>query len=129
MIAEGKDVEILAKGESMYPFLRHGKDSVILRRADNLQLYDIVLAKTGNEYVLHRIIKIEDNDNIILMGDGNIHDTETVTRTDICAVVTIIARNRGKGKEIDNERNMAIMWRRLLPIRKYLLRMLHLLYR
>ena len=44
LLAEGKDVVIPTKGNSMLPFIRGGRDSVNLRRLDTLEVGDIVLA-------------------------------------------------------------------------------------
>ena len=59
-IARGKNVTIIPKGNSMMPFIRSGKDSVILSPAgDEIAVGDIVLFKLGGRHILHRIIHVE----------------------------------------------------------------------
>ena len=61
-ISAGGTVEINARGTSMLPLLKEGRDSVVLRSPEKpLKKYDVILYKrdTGS-YVLHRIVKIKD---------------------------------------------------------------------
>ncbi|MDF2804327.1 MAG: putative transcriptional regulator [Anaerocolumna sp.] len=60
LIDKGKRVRITVTGNSMYPFLRDSKDSVILTFADytDIRFGDIVLVlQNDGVYVLHRVIK------------------------------------------------------------------------
>lgn len=122
LVSEGAKVVFIPKGASMLPFIREGKDSVVLKSPEDLCVGDIVLARnTPGAYVLHRIIEI-DGDNIVLMGDGNIIGTETCRVSDILAMADKIIKD---GKEIDcrsnNHLRKAEIWKRLKPIRRYLL--------
>ena len=121
-LREGKSVVIPVKGYSMLPFIRDGRDSVELRGKVELEVGDIALARLGNgHFVLHRIWEI-DGERVILMGDGNISGKEVCSRGDIIGVASKIFRGK---KVIDCTsaayvRNVKI-WRRLLPIRRYIL--------
>ena len=121
LVNEGEQVSFLTKGMSMLPFIRGNEDSVILKKDDNLLLLDIVLAKVGDTYVIHRIIRI-DGDKVTLMGDGNIRGVERCYRSDI--VAKAIRIDKGK-RQIDctgkSHRRWAALWRWLLPVRRYLL--------
>ena len=75
LLNNGHTVEFMPQGTSMRPFIEGGHDSVILGRNKNPKVGDIVLAKTNQQYVLHRIVKINNND-IILQGDGNLQGYE-----------------------------------------------------
>lgn len=99
MLSEGHSVVLMTKGGSMLPFIRGGKDSVELVRADSYGPYEIVLAEvTEGHYVLHRILSVEGS-AVVLKGDGNLRGTETCRVDDIKGrVVKIISR---KGKETD----------------------------
>ena len=56
-------------GNSMEPFIS-SQDSVTLCKADNLKKYDIVLCKNdNNKYILHRIIKINKQNDFYIRGD------------------------------------------------------------
>ena len=72
-LQEGKMVSFTVTGMSMYPFLCHGRDRVIVGKTDqnHLQKGDIVLLKTNSGcYLLHRITKITEN-SIVTTGDSN----------------------------------------------------------
>lgn len=106
----------------MLPFIRNGRDSVMLTGKFQLQKGDIVLAKTNQgTFVLHRIIRLNEQ-TITLMGDGNLRGTETCERKDVFGKVTVILKN---GKTINpyNPWNSwkSVCWIKLLPLRRYLL--------
>lgn len=123
LLEEGKRVSILAKGNSMLPFIRGGRDSVLLEKApENLQRGDIVLFKTEGHYVLHRILHI-DEDRVTLMGDGNLKGQEHCSRKEVLGKAVCIMP---PGKTAVNcnkpyERMKAKVWGMLLPLRRYLL--------
>jgi hypothetical protein len=93
LLDEGHMVEFTPQGVSMRPFIEGGRDSVLLRKCKKLKLGHIVLAKIGEQYVLHRVVKFEGN-KIILQGDGNLQGQEECRGKDIIAYVV---RLKGKG--------------------------------
>ena len=121
LVKEGSQVTFMPKGCSMLPFIRGGRDSVVMKKDDNISYLDIVLAKTGNTYVIHRVISI-DADKVTLMGDGNICGKEYCHKNDIIAKVVKIIKD---DKQIDctdgSHKRKAELWKRLLPARRYLL--------
>jgi len=123
LLAEGRDVVIPTKGNSMLPFIHGERDSVILRRIDSLEVGDIVLAELREGvYVLHRVFAL-DGDDVTLMGDGNNRGTEHCRRKDIAGTaVGVLKKGR---KEVDCRSPKALRqaraWRRLLPLRRIIL--------
>ena len=122
LIEEGQEVIFKPKGVSMLPFIRGGRDSVLLRKADGLKAGDIALAEISEgRYVLHRIETIED-EMIVLMGDGNLVGRERCRKGDVMAVaVKIIKENKEIDCQSPRHMRMAEIWKRLLPVRRYLL--------
>ena len=122
LIEEGQEVIFKPKGVSMLPFIRGGRDSVLLRKADGLKVGDIGLAEISEgRYVLHRIEKIED-EVIVLMGDGNLVGRERCRKEDVMAIaVKIIKENKEIDCQSPRHMRMAEIWKRLLPVRRYLL--------
>ncbi|MBR5836751.1 MAG: S24/S26 family peptidase [Bacteroidales bacterium] len=122
LIKEGSQVSFTPKGVSMHPFIRGGKDTVLLDKPERIQKGDIALARVAPAtYVLHRVTSTTE-DSIILVGDGNTVSMERCRHEDVIAVVTTIIKD---GKPIDchsrsHLRNAAI-WRMLKPVRRYLL--------
>lgn len=125
-LREGRRVILQVKGNSMLPFIRGGRDSVELMAESSYGIGDIVLAEIDKgHYVLHRIVAIgghEAADKVVLMGDGNLRGTEECMRSELVGMVRLILKN---GREIDpntrKERRKAEIWRRLLPVRRWLL--------
>lgn len=128
-IKDGHTVTISVKGWSMRPFLEHLRDKVVLDSPQGAKVGDAVLAEiSSGHFVLHRIIDIKHTqedcqlDEITLMGDGNIHGTEHCLRKDICGIVTHYIRPNRTLSATDPKliRNINI-WKKLLPIRRFLL--------
>ena len=116
LLAEGREVELRPKGNSMLPHIRQDRDNVVLFKKDTVQKGDIVLADLGGRYVLHRVIA-EDGERLILKGDGNVRGTERCMRKDVLGTVVKIIRN-GKRSVVPGK---ARFWIALSPIRRYLL--------
>lgn len=128
-IAEGKSVIFKVKGNSMYPFLRNGIDSVKLAPVNQkLAKNDVVLFKFNGKHVLHRIIKIE-GDKYILQGDGVIKNKEYCSSEDIIGVVTHICREDGKMIAVKSFkwRILPEIWFILRFARRYLLAIIRII--
>ena len=109
----------------MRPFLEDRRDSVVLSPVGStLHEGDAVLAElTPDHYVLHRIIGI-DAEKVTLMGDGNIRGTEQCRKQDICGIVTRYIHPRCAFNADSRMMHWAVpLWRKLLPIRRYLLKL------
>ncbi len=122
LVDMGDRVTLRVKGNSMLPFIVGDRDSVILERANDYLVDDIVLAELKEGfYVIHRVIDIVGNE-YTLMGDGNFRGTERCHKRDIRAKAISIWRN---GKRIDcdnvNYRLWVKRWKALLPLRRYIL--------
>ena len=119
MLAAGRDVVLVPKGRSMLPFIRGEVDKVLLKQVPQSQLKvgDIVLAHVGERYVMHRIIHLKGN-QVTLMGDGNLRGTELATRSEVVGAVAEIITPEGHHRKPTR----GWLWRRLLPVRKYLLK-------
>jgi len=72
-LAEGRQAVFTVTGMSMWPFLCHGRDQVVLEAVEpeTIRKGDIVLLRTfpGN-YLLHRVTRMKDG-KIETTGDGN----------------------------------------------------------
>ena len=122
LLAEGKVVRLKARGRSMEPLIREGRDEIVLSAYIEPKKGRIVLARTEEGIVLHRIIGIDGN-AVTLMGDGNLYQTESCSMEDVIAGVTSIVRN---DKSIDPECFMEIfkarIWMIARPVRRPLLK-------
>jgi len=122
LLAEGKQVTIPVKGFSMLPFIRGEKDLVVLEKPGELRRGDIVLFRIGNRYIMHRILEVK-GDGLEIMGDGVLANREHVTRDDVCGRAVSILRNGRRAVDPDSprQRRRAETWRKLLPVRRWLL--------
>ncbi len=131
LVDEGKEVTLRVKGNSMLPFIRGDKDSVVLRKVDSpLRRWDIILARDVDDRLLiHRIVALTP-ETVVMMGDGNLSYTEECLRTNVIARVEQICKDE---KRIDCYTQLmltkAIWWHRLLPIRRYLLSLYRLTHK
>lgn len=86
-------------GASMYPTF-HRNDLLTIVKQDSYSLYDAVLYKTNNKYLVHRIVDIKDN-HFIIRGDNTVLD-ERVENIQLLGKVKSLIR---KGKQIDLDEN------------------------
>ena len=87
LLLEGSPVKVAVKGQSMLPFFISGaKVSLRPIRPEDFRKYNVVLADTGHNFVIHRIIAL-DGDRVTLLGDGNIYGTESMTRDKVYGII------------------------------------------
>ena len=128
-LAEGRPVRFRLKGNSMFPLLRNGKDSVILEKCnlDTLKPMDVVLFRYKGNHVLHRILRRENN-QLLIQGDGSFVAKEQCTVDDVVGKVVQVCRPSGKVLSVNSWqwRLPSRLWRLSNPLRVFLLRLGHL---
>lgn len=123
LVDEGLAVTMLVKGRSMLPFILGGQESAVLTQPGDIRPGDVVLARIdGCRYVLHRVMEVS-ADTVVLMGDGNIRGQEICRPSDVLARADEVVGADGRHRRLDTPkaRRQARVWRRLLPLRRYLL--------
>ena len=123
LVNEGLAVILLVKGRSMLPFILGGQESAVLTRPGEIRPGDVVLARiNGCRYVLHRVMEV-DADRVVLMGDGNYRGQEICRKEDVLARTDEVVAADGTHRRLDTPkaRRRARLWRRLLPVRRWLL--------
>ena len=105
LLAEGRQVTILVRGNSMRPLLRDGRDKVILRKAndEDIKIGAVLLFRYRGSHVMHRVTRIE-GDVITFEGDGNYKLQEVASRKDIIAVMETVVRPSGRRIECSSRR-------------------------
>lgn len=127
LLAEGRQAVFTVTGMSMWPFLCHGRDQVIVSQgeAKMLQRGDVILFQTplGN-YMLHRITALRDG-MFETTGDGNIFRDGWFPISCVRARVTEFVR-KGKRIRCGSLRWKLVfrLWMLLYPVRPLLLRVL-----
>lgn len=115
-LKDGKVIALVPQGISMLPFIKGGVDQVYLLKKDRVVVGDIVLVEYHGKHILHRVYAV-DGEKITLMGDGNLEGTERVAADEVMGTVVDIVHN---GRHLKPKK--AWLWRHLLPIRRYLLK-------
>lgn len=109
ILLEGNKVTVAVKGQSMLPFFTSGS-TVLIRpiKEEDFKKYAVVFADAGNHFVIHRIININDNE-VTLLGDGNIVGTEKMTKDKVYGIIDCSALHLFFAK----------IWLYLRPLRRY----------
>ena len=125
-LAEHGSLTYTFKGSSMNPMLREGRDifAVKAKTAERCRKYDVVLyRRPPNQYVLHRIIKVRENDYVII-GDICVTKEYGIRDEDIIGVLTGFVR-KGREYSVTDRRYLCYvhLWCDFLWIRIGLLRL------
>lgn len=123
LIENGHTATIVARGNSMRPFIEDGRDKLVLGRADSIAEGDVVLAEVSEGcFVCHRVDKVAGG-MVTMRGDGNVVGTEVFPEEKVRAKLIQVVRN-GKTYTLTTSRAWKLysaIWPRLLPVRRYLL--------
>jgi signal peptidase I len=98
VLRDGVDIEIMVKGQSMFPMIREG-DKVRLGKINHKKDFNIgriVMFMKDNTFIAHRIVrryKIENKQYIITKGDNNIFFDEPVLLSSVIGIIKEIKRN------------------------------------
>ena len=123
MLKEHQYVAYTCTGFSMLPLLRQRKDIVEIRPVTSRpKKYDVILYKRGDQYILHRVLKVLP-DGYIIAGDHNTFIETDIKDDCILGVMTRIIRN-GKSITPDNiwYRLYVHLWCDAYPVRMLLLK-------
>ena len=118
VLAVGGSLPLRVTGVSMRPFLKEGRDTVLLMPVEGvLRRGDVVLfTRPGGKLVLHRIVRVQ-NGTVTVTGDNQV-ELETVPQEAVLAVVQRVLR----GEKTLGPGNFEwiffrTVWRRLRPVR------------
>lgn len=122
LLEQTEPVPLVITGNSMYPFLHHGRDTVYLQNVRGpLKKGDMVLYRRGNgQYILHRIVSVR-GQRLTLLGDNQVNPEPGIGPEQVLAVVSAVRRN-GKllrpGDPVWNFYGKA--WLGMIALRPYL---------
>lgn len=124
LVEAGQEVSLKISGNSMSPFLVHGRDTIYFKKPDrDLRRGDMVFFQRQNgQYVMHRIWKIK-TDGYYIVGDAQTEIEGPIKKEQIFAVVTKVQR---KGKWI-LKKNFCWMffskiWIRIVSVRPIIIK-------
>ena len=111
-------------GDSMEPLIRQGKDIIVIEKTHGkLRKYDVPLYKRDNgQYVLHRILKVRENDYVIC-GDNRYTPEYGISDRHIIGVLGAVERNGRMINVTDMKYRLYVhIWCDFFPIRAFVLR-------
>lgn len=117
-LEQGKVVQLAPLGISMLPFIRGGRDKVLVRKVSKVKVGDIVLVPHGGHLILHRVYAIHGT-RLTLMGDGNLKGTEEVDASEVMATAVEIVRPNGHSRRP----HKAWLWRHTIFARRLMLKL------
>ena len=130
-LKKGGSFRFSPQGVSMLPFLKAGRDEVLLSPVETPKKYDVCLFRRENgAFVLHRIVAVEKDGSYTFAGDNQAYLERSVPRESIIGRVTVIFRD-GASYPIEEKRFVRYARRRVarlffrlpfLRIRGYLYR-------
>ena len=99
LLSEGKKVSVTVTGNSMSPFLVHGRDRILIAPPDgNWKKGDMAFfIRTNEQYVMHRICRVDKNGNCFFVGDAQQYIEGPIEPAQIFGKITSVQR---KGKWI-----------------------------
>lgn len=125
-LAAGGTVKLPITGTSMLPLLVAGRDTVTLSPVTgDLQKFDIPFyRRRDGAFVLHRIVACTADNTYTLCGDNQWVLEEGIRAEQIIGVVSEITRN-GKTFSVNSKKykRYVRIWHRLLPVRKYIVKL------
>ena len=95
ILSGGGEFRMYPKGTSMLPLIRQGSDSVVLKRNTEkaAKRYDIAFyRRTNGQFVLHRVMKIENNGSYTMCGDNQTALEKGITEEQIIGYVCVLYR-------------------------------------
>ncbi len=118
-------------GYSMMPLLRQKKDIIEIRKkeTERCKKYDVILYRSGEKYILHRILKVLPNEYVVA-GDHNTFLDPPVTDNMILGVMSRVIRD-GKSITTDNiwYKLYVHLWSDFYPIRVLLIKVKPFIWR
>ena len=120
LISEGREAGLPISGNSMAPFLVHGRDYIYIKTPDReLKKGDMVFyRRVTGQYIMHRIIDIKP-EGYYMIGDNQVTVEGPLDRSQIFALVTKVKRN---GRWIDSDdliwKFYEKVWIHTIPVRR-----------
>lgn len=125
VLASNGEFSLKPRGESMRPFFREGRDTVVLSAMTQAPKRDDILlyVRANGTPVLHRVVHVEENGTLSMRGDSQYFVEHGIKREQVIATVKRFYR-RGKEKKTDSfgSRLYCVRRRATYPVRHFIRR-------
>lgn len=118
-------VKLKVTGYSMWPLFKHQKTIVTLApyHQESLRVGDVVLVYCKQRFIMHRIIKIQ-NDTFISQGDGLLHKDMAFKRSHVKGIVTAYQNKKTRLMKSGIQRSYWFFWGYVLkPFRRVFIKL------
>lgn len=128
---QGKEVSIRIAGDSMAPFMYHGRDFINFKKPDRkLRKGDMVFyQRTSGQFIMHRIWKVKP-EGYYIVGDAQSDIEGPVQEEQIFGLITKVKR---KGRWIGPDdfwwKIFEKIWIRMVPLRPVIMSVYRKLHR
>lgn len=95
-LKNGEELYLRVQGNSMSPFLKDGRDTVVLTKPVKLKKGAVLVYRRGRMYIMHRVISV-DGDVFTALGDNLSAPEKNIPADSAVAMVKAAVR---KGKRI-----------------------------
>ena len=125
LLAQGKEVSLTITGNSMSPFMAHGRDEIMISPPDGCwKKGDMAFFRRINgQYVMHRICRVDGEGNCFFVGDAQQYIEGPVCPEQIFGKITKVKR---KGKWIGPGdfwwEFFEHVWIHMIPVRRGLMK-------
>ena len=132
LLSQGKEVSLNITGNSMAPFLVHGRDQILIAPSDdNWKKGDMAFfIRTNGKYIMHRICKVEKSGDCYFVGDAQQEIEGPIQPCQIFGKITKVNR---KGQWIGPEDFWWIVFERVwinrIPFRPFFRRVYGVIWR
>ena len=126
ILSQGKETSVTITGNSMSPFLIHGRDEILISPPEgNWKKGDMAFfVRDNGQYVMHRICKVDKNGDCFFVGDAQQLIEGPIKENQIFGKITKVKR---KGKWIGSEdfwwKFFEHVWIRMIPVRRQIMKL------
>ena len=121
----------VTEGTSMRPLFKTHRDMIVVEKcSDRLKKHDVALYKTGEKYILHRIVKIDEKNGVYIIRGDNTYVNEHIPFDAVIGRLITFNRN-GKHHSVKELgfRLYSAAWVFFYPIRKIAYKSLRAVYK
>lgn len=130
LVQEGKEVTLTIAGNSMSPFMVHGRDRVLIARPEGKwHKGDIAFfQRRTSEFILHRICRVDGDGSCYFVGDGQIQIEGPVFPEQIFGKIIAVER-KGRWEKPGTFwwEFFEHIWLNIIPLRPFCVRIYSLL--
>ena len=120
ILSGGGEFRMYPKGTSMLPLIVQGRDSVVLKRNNDIpaRKHDIAFyRRTSGQFVLHRVMAIEKDGTYTMCGDNQFDLEKGITSQQIIGYVSCLYKGEKKRSALSYK--LYVFFWCIMPLRRF----------